>query len=73
MLIGPGTRFRVVKGGGELGLKKGEIWDLVDSQCGLQFRKMNKRGGSVRVMNGYQAARSEMDAGRLELIEEAGS
>ncbi|NLG35787.1 MAG: hypothetical protein GX548_10585 [Lentisphaerae bacterium] len=52
----------------------GEIWDLVDSQgCGLQLRKLSKRGGSVRVLNGYQAARSEMDAGRLELIEEAGS
>ena len=70
MTVGIGTRFVVIKGGGEFGLERGEIWDLVDGGhgCGMQFRKMNKFGGSLRLLNGYQIARQGMDERRLEII-----
>jgi hypothetical protein len=73
MIIGAGTKFNVVRGGGEFKFKLGEVWDLVDGGAGLglELRKMNKRGGSIRLLNGYQIARQEMDAGRLQIIGEA--
>ena len=67
-MIGKGTQFRVVRGGGTHKLKVGDVWDLVESSIGLQLRELNKNGSSIRLLNGYSVARQEMDAGRLEVV-----
>lgn len=67
--IEDGTRFKVVKGGGEYKLRVGQVWDIVRSaELGPVFRKLNKNGSSTRILNAYRVARQELTAGRLRII-----
>lgn len=73
-----GTKFEVVKGGkiapfgdgqGEQ-FKTGEIWDLVKSGFGSPcLRKLNNRGGSIRLLNGRHFACCGVDIGKLRILD----
>lgn len=68
--IGDGTRFEVIKGGGEQKLRVGDVWFLRADETGhLHLVKLNKRGGSISILNGYSLARNEMEQGRLRIQE----
>lgn len=69
--IGDGTRFVVIKGGGEFKFRVGDVWFLRADETGhLHLVKLNKRGGSICLLNGYSIARNEMEQGRLRIQEE---
>ena len=69
-----GTKFIVIKGGkqwsgidgGDIHLREGQVWDIVGSSAiGPQFRKLNSRGGSTCILNGFTVARCALRDGRV--------
>ena len=76
-----GDKFEVIKGGmqrtgisgGDFRLKVGEIWDIVGSEfLGPQFRKLNKRGGSTCIINGFMVATLAFKDGRVRWLDPTG-
>jgi hypothetical protein len=72
-----GKKYLVVKGGKVdpfrddrgVTVRRGEIWDLVESQLGgPQLRKLGKRGGSTRLLNGVCYAMCMVDEERARVL-----